>query len=544
MTVSMSVSTKQPVVVIGLDASEINLIDRWIDAGELPTLASLRARGCWGRLTSVADCFAGAVWASFLYGVHPGKDDVFSGFPLKPGTLDVVPLLADRNPYRPFAAYTAENDIRMVALDIPKTYPDQGMKGSTLTAWGAHAPTYGASSAPPRLFKQVLRDVGRYPLPLGEQDNDIHTERFYRKLRKKLLQGVEARRRLNHYFLEREPWDLFITVLMETHPVGHRFWHFMDPNHPWYNPETPEELRNAIRDVYKATDDSVGEILLAVPKDAVILVVSMHGMMPNYNAQELLPRFLERWNGIDESGEQMDSTVPFSSRILADGMRQLRAAIPPWVRGQIKQIVPYRLRIHARSNYMKAIWGWKHWARMKAFCVPTEDYGYIRVNLKDREPAGLVASGCEYEELLAELTEEILALKDIETGQPVVESVTRPQVMYPGPFSSRMPDLVAKWNTTSAVHGLRSERFGDIVAKPRVQHRSGIHRDEGFLFAMGPSIPAGETLHGAHILDLAPTILSMLGHRPPEHLDGKVLTKLLGDSVHKRASVSPRIVLP
>ena len=527
----MSGTAKQPVVVIGLDAAEVNLISQWIEEGKLPTLAALKRRGCWGRLGSVGDCFAGAVWPSFLYGVHPGKHNVFSGFPLKPGTLDVVPLLADRNPYRPFTAYASDQNLRVVALDIPKSYPDQEINGAILVAWGSHAPTYGASSAPPGLLKQVIKEVGHYPLPLGAQEDDIETYGFYRSLREKLLQGVEARLRLNRYMLQRESWDLFITVLSEMHPVGHRFWHFMDPNHPWYDPAAPEELHRAMLDVYAAVDHCVGEILDLVPEEAAVLVLSVHGMMPNYNAQELLPRFLERWSGIDESHEPTNGThASLSSRLLADGMRFLRAVTPPRVRAHMKQWVPNTVRINTRAQYMKAICGWKHWPRMKAFCLPTEDNGYIRVNLKGREPAGLVEPGPEYEALLAELTEELLALRDIKTGNPIVERVLRPQEIYPGPFSPLMPDLVVSWNAASAVNGLSSPRFGDIVDKPRVQHRSGLHRAEGFFVAAGPSIPQGETVTRAHILDLAPTILSLLGYAPPSHLDGRVLTEIMAGS--------------
>jgi predicted AlkP superfamily phosphohydrolase/phosphomutase len=527
----MSSSVKQPVIVIGLDAAEVGLVTRWMEEGKLPTLASLKKRGCWGRLATVADCFAGAVWPSFFYGVHPGKHDVSSGFPLKPGTLDIVPLLADRNPYKPFSAYTPDSELRVVALDVPKSYPDQQMKGAALVAWGAHAPTYGPSSAPSELLKQVFKEIGRYPLPLGAQENDIDTHGFYQNLRDKLLQGVEARIRLNRYFLQRESWDLFITVLSETHPVGHRFWHFMDPTHPWYDPDAPDELRSAMSDVYSAIDYSVAEILELVPRDAVVLIVSVHGMMPNYNAQELLPRFLEHWSGIQDFQDADGVQISRSSRLLADGMRFLRAVVPPRVRAQMKQIVPDTVRINTRAQYMKAICGWQNWPRMRAFCLPTEDNGYIRVNLKGREPAGLVEPGREYEELLTELTEEILALRDIQTGNPIVERVLRPQEIYPGPFKSQMPDLVTYWSSASPVSGLHSPRFGDIVTKLQVQHRSGIHRAEGFLIATGPSLPQGETVIGAHILDLAPTILSLLGYTPPSHLDGRVLTEVVSGTV-------------
>jgi predicted AlkP superfamily phosphohydrolase/phosphomutase len=320
-----------------------------------------------------------------------------------------------------------------------------------------------------------------------------------------------------------------MTVLSEAHPVGHRFWHFMDPNHPWHDPEAPDELRSAMLDVYTAVDDGVSEILDLIPQEAIVLLLSVHGMMPNYNAQELLPRFLERWSGIEDAPDAQGVQPSFSSRLLADGMRFMRSTVPPRVRAHLKQVVPNSIRINTRTQYMKAICGWKHWPRMKAFCLPTEDNGYIRINLKGREPAGLVEPGAEYDALLSELSEEILALRDIKTGNPIVERVLRPQELYPGAFASLMPDLATYWNTATPVSGIHSPRYGDIVTTPRVQHRSGMHRAEGFFIAAGPSIVPGKTIEGAHIHDLAPTILALLGYEPPSHLDGRVLSEILAN---------------
>jgi arylsulfatase A-like enzyme len=43
------------------------------------------------------------------------------------------------------------------------------------------------------------------------------------------------------------------------------------------------------------------------------------------------------------------------------------------------------------------------------------------------------------------------------------------------------------------------------------------------VLASGPGIPVGETLTAAHALDLAPTILSMVGAPVPAYMEGKPL---------------------
>src|SRR5215211_2236548 len=61
-------NSRRPVVMIGLDAADHDLIERLCQAGELPTLAALRARGAYGGLEGCAGRFAGGVWPTFYTG--------------------------------------------------------------------------------------------------------------------------------------------------------------------------------------------------------------------------------------------------------------------------------------------------------------------------------------------------------------------------------------------------------------------------------------------------------------------------------------------
>ena len=47
-----------PVMVIGVDAGEPTLIERWMDQGLLPTMARLRASGTYTRLKTPEICRA------------------------------------------------------------------------------------------------------------------------------------------------------------------------------------------------------------------------------------------------------------------------------------------------------------------------------------------------------------------------------------------------------------------------------------------------------------------------------------------------------
>jgi tetratricopeptide (TPR) repeat protein len=67
---------------------------------------------------------------------------------------------------------------------------------------------------------------------------------------------------------------------------------------------------------------------------------------------------------------------------------------------------------------------------------------------------------------------------------------------------------------------LRPASIPDIPAGPAVEHR-----DLGVLAIAGPGIKRGEALHGASVLDIAPTILALYGLPVGEDMDGKVLAQ-------------------
>ena len=67
---------------------------------------------------------------------------------------------------------------------------------------------------------------------------------------------------------------------------------------------------------------------------------------------------------------------------------------------------------------------------------------------------------------------------------------------------------------------LRPASIPDIPAGPAIEHR-----DFGILAISGPGIKKDEVLHGASLLDVAPTILTLYGLPVGEDMDGKVLSQ-------------------
>jgi predicted AlkP superfamily phosphohydrolase/phosphomutase len=166
------------------------------------------------------------------------------------------------------------------------------------------------------------------------------------------------------------------------------------------------------------------------------------------------------------------------------------------------------------------------WEETRAYALGAG--GNIFVNLKGREPAGCVEPGNEYEQVRRELTGSLLSLSDPDTGQSIVERVFRREELYHGPYVDLGPDLIVQWKDysywgrgryDSSESVFQAQRQSDFSDKPL----TGSHRLEGVLILQGPDIRSNCQTEGARLLDVAPTILSLLGIDPGPNLDGHIL---------------------
>ncbi|RME49577.1 MAG: hypothetical protein D6791_00400, partial [Chloroflexi bacterium] len=201
-----------------------------------------------------------------------------------------------------------------------------------------------------------------------------------------------------------------------------------------------------------------------------------------------------------------------TSRLGWHNVNRIKACLPD----RVKALVP-----RASLEVMDVV----DWSRTRAY-----SFGYIGqiyINLKGREPAGIVEPGAEYEQVVSDIIERLAGLEDPETGERVVDAVYRQQELYHGPYAERGPDLCLVMKDLSYTTHLGMEFTHPTVFGPPVNHESGTHRLNGMLIAWGPGVRRHRQVAGAEIIDLAPTILHLLDVPVPADMDGRVLTELL-----------------
>ena len=155
-----------------------------------------------------------------------------------------------------------------------------------------------------------------------------------------------------------------------------------------------------------------------------------------------------------------------------------------------------------------------NWKRTRAFA----DQHGIRINMKGREPKGIVAHGREAESLIEELTNLLTPLKDPYDGKKVFTDVQRKETVYAGPHADKAPDLVTFMEAGTPRPSFRArEVFGAL------QKTTGAHRKEGIFLAWGEGIKKGKRLERASIMDITPTVCYSLGIPRTIEMDGAVL---------------------
>ena len=119
--------------MIGLDAAEITLVERWMEEGLLPNLRSLRKQGAFGRLKSTADWLVGSPWPSFYTGTPPAEHGMYHYLIWRPEHMVTERPSPDWLPLRPFWRGLGDVGRRVVAVDVPIVYAPEPFDGVELS---------------------------------------------------------------------------------------------------------------------------------------------------------------------------------------------------------------------------------------------------------------------------------------------------------------------------------------------------------------------------------------------------------------------------
>lgn len=465
----MQESTK--VVIIGLDGLNPDLVYQWKD--ELPVLSRFMEQGIYGKIESTIPPITPQAWSCLLSGKNPGHFG-FWDFTFRDEYCYGQPELVNSRirDTRVDSIYKilAGHEKRVAIINVPVTYPPPEIPNGYSISSFLTPSTDRQFTHPASLKDEIQRIVGDYIIDASTSDmNFRQIDKEY--VIKRIYDMDTQRFQLTKYFIKEKNCDFIFTVIMGTDRIPHLFYRYCDKNHKRY--ERHDKLQYALRNHYKFCDQNLKEILDVIDDNTVIIVVS------------------------DHSVQRLDGRINLNEWLVQEGYMRLNTR-------------PRKLTPLMQADI--------DWSRTKAWA--TGFTGQIYLNIKGREPNGLVEPK-DYDDMLDELIEKIEKITD-EKGNQLDTKVHKRKKIHSGEYAKFGPDLFiyfdrCLWNISELL-GYDSIYSYDT---PKGPDDAG-HGPYGFFSIYGPAIPKLGEL-SADLLDIAPTVLQLMGVPIPEDMEGKPL---------------------
>ena len=479
------------VVIFGIDGASLKLIEKWRD--ELPVLGKIMGGGVFGELESTLPPVTAPAWPCMFTGKNPGQIGMYSFTTVRFDRDWEIRSNGSRNYHSSSLWHTLNGYGKKVGLlNVPMTYPPYKVDGFMVCGMGSPETLKANYTYPAELKKVLDKVVGGYEIFPAVSVPVKGRERAYLDTLKK---AVDKRLKAARFLLNNFSWDLFVCVFWSLDQVQHFFWHYMDESHPWHY---PSEFENAIKDFYRQIDAAIGELLDELPQDIDVFVVSDHGFGS-------LPVSFSVNNWLLNNGFLKYKTATSGRRrlVLVDRVKDvlLSKLNPELVRLVIK-VLPRRM-VESLSSQARqkeqAIGLLKDvdWENTRAYAMQ----GMISVNLKGREPEGIVQPGGEYEGVRDEIISGLRKLADPKTGKPLDIRLYKREEIYHGEHLNLAPDILIQLDSYPEV----TETEDSEWHKPTW---SGWHAPKGIFMASGKNIKrSAQRLRNLRLYDITPTVL-------------------------------------
>jgi predicted AlkP superfamily phosphohydrolase/phosphomutase len=253
----------------------------------------------------------------------------------------------------------------------------------------------------------------------------------------------------------------------------HALWRNVDPKHPAHTDKL--KFADRFEQLYAEMDHMLEVVEQRIPDDAILIVMSDHGFAPYYKKFNL------------------------NSWLYQNGYLEL--------------IRPEEIGQHVLLSNV-------FWRRTKAYGAGING---LYVNLLGREGKGIVREGTQYEQLLDEISQKLLAYRDPEDGKQVITTVYKTSEVYHGDQAKNAPDLVVGYNR--GYRGSDESALGtltDSVLTPNLGTWTGDHCMDHHLVPGILLCNRRVILDDPDLKDMPTTILNFYGIEPLPQMRGRV----------------------
>lgn len=492
------------IILIGIDGATPELIEKWIDNGNLPNFKKLKENGTYGRLKSTTPPFSAPAWTSIITGCNPGKHGIY-GFEIT-GTLESHLINSNCRKVPAIWNYLSNIGTKNIVVNVPGTYPPEKINGIIIT--GLLTPSPDSSFTYPIDVKKRLheKDLGEYKLEQLWLE-DFSRARTKKRAPEKLLYYINnqmaSRMKVVLNLMKETEWGFTMVVFRGTDTAQHFLF----------------DREDLMLSCYQKVDELVGNILESYPK-AVFFVVSDHGF-------EKIKKIFYPDNLLYSAGYLTPLQDPYKDFISL--LHLLYYRIFGWILIHLPQKILKESKIikkllFSSSSKDKLI----DFSKTKAFS--TADGRGIQICRKNKFKNGFFEEE-DYNNLCNEISVLLKEFKDPDDNSPIIENVYRWNEIY-SKNAFNPPDLVfdLKKGITAAEFLRFPDKLFDVVQakKNRIKFifdqdpvgRSGDHSQYGIFFAYGRGIKTNYKIDNISVQDVLPTIFTAIGISIPNTIDG------------------------
>ncbi len=493
-------TSAERVLVIGLDGATWDLLTPLAEAGVMPNIAALMRRSALAQLGSTEPFITPVAWTSFQTGAGIDGHGIFDFRYWDHHQRQLCLNHAGRIGCTTLLDAVAASGRTVVSINLPMTYPPR-LGEPHIVLGGLDSPSAEDALAASPTFAARLKSAGlEYDLAPVWRARPTTFEALKAGVDRtcQVFHNRAASACLADQFTD---WGLLVVQFQTLDALQHRCWHLLMPGAK----AEASWVREAHR-AMQALDEACGQLFeLAARRNAAVVVLSDHGFGP-FEGKISVPRILER--------QQLLVPATGAQR-LAYSANQLRYKLTRWW---------WKRRNRGRSSASMAVSAMDRapldWRRTRALTLHGDLGAMVYLNRPERFGSGPLRTATEVRQAGLEVCAALKAARHPQYDTPLFTDVYRVEERWDcEPLERCWPDVVGipadGWHTRSKISGGDSIVLADDML-------TGTHRREGVLMIDASGVPRGQHLE-AHLWDVAPTILQMLGLNVPTSMTGRPL---------------------
>lgn len=471
----------RPLVVVGLDGASFKLLTPWIEKGELPNLKKIIENGVCGELESIVPTITCPAWQCYATGKNPGKLGVYFWVDVDWSEQKIVPHTSASFKSKQLWHYLNKSNLKTGVINMPTTYPPQQIDGFIITSFWT--PRKAIYTYPEDLQRELEKKYNYRIMP------STISHKRKKETSDSIKELIKIRFKVLKDKIIENKYDFLHLSIFYINSLHHFYWD-----------------DNVVKETWQIIDENLGWI---IQKGVNLMIMSDHGgdLTPNVF---YINRWLENKGYLRRKRRPVNFVRKYINReAIVEIANKLHIS-------KIAQLlVPKSIKSKLPPRKLSA--------QTKGFEQMIDWHNTLAIGLHE----GPIYINKHYFKNIASynnFTNKLVSELDNVTfnGEKLLKKIYRKEELYSGQYVDKAPDIVLLANDGYCISGNYSKR---LLTNANLEANKWKAKNDlmGIFLAYGHDFRESYEINDIKILDLAPTILHLMGVPVSEDMDGKVL---------------------